>query len=115
MTVVDTADSPMGERGDSPTGEPTVQPYAAAYLAAHPDRVFAAYEFIVWIGGQWREWAAESGAPYGDRPMTDDERAAFGAWLAARWGSATTPAPPAPPVTAAVSPGSCGGWEGPDA
>ena len=39
-----------------------VQPYAAAYLAAHPDRAFAAWPFLSWMFDQWREWAAVSGA-----------------------------------------------------
>ena len=85
-----------------------LQPYAAAYMAAHPDRVFAGHEYIVWISGQWQAWAAESGAPYGDRPMTDEQRAAFGAWLADRWAldvhGAECPLSVQPGVSGAVGP-----------
>lgn len=67
------------------TVDDDVQPYARAYLAAHPDRVFSAWQFIVWMGEQWRTWAAETGVQYGTRPKTPAQHQAFGAWLADRW------------------------------
>lgn len=66
------------------TATETLQPYAAAYMAAHPARVFAGHQFIPWISGQWREWGEETGTDL-DRPRTPAQRDAFGAWLAERW------------------------------
>ncbi len=62
-----------------------MQPYARAFMLAHPGERFVGWRYIIWISAQWREWADEIDAPYGVRPMTADDHAAFGAWLADRW------------------------------
>lgn len=66
----------------SPDGD--IQPYAAAYLAAHPDRVFAGWQFIVWMNTQWADWAAETGTDL-SRSLSAVQHEAFGVWLAERW------------------------------
>lgn len=64
---------------------PPMQPRARAFMHAHPADPFIGWRYITWIGHQWRTWAAESGVPYGDKPMTDVHHAAFDAWLAERY------------------------------
>ena len=61
-----------------------MQPYARAFMHAHPGEPFVGWRFTIWMSQQWQAWAAENGVTYGVRPMTDEQRAAFGAWLAER-------------------------------
>jgi len=69
------------------------QPYYRAWLAVGGERS-KPWDYMAWIGGQWRAWEATQGRKP-DSPKDDADRDAFLAWLNAEVVAAIVPGSPA--------------------
>lgn len=65
------------------TAAEPMQPYAEAYMTITRNLSFTAWQFMIWMGEQWRTWGDEVGVDVG-RHLTEADHVAFGAWLTER-------------------------------